>query len=57
MKQCKDCEERHLGCHSDCPDYAEFRAEVERKNELRRLYWEAEAFGKRSWRNKRKVKK
>lgn len=21
---CKDCEKRHLGCHSDCKDYKEF---------------------------------
>ena len=27
---CKDCEERHLGCHSDCERYKAYREEWER---------------------------
>lgn len=26
---CKGCEKRHVGCHSECGSYKEFRAEVD----------------------------
>lgn len=26
---CKDCEKRHVGCHSDCPDHIKDREEYE----------------------------
>lgn len=28
---CQGCEARYLGCHSQCPLYAEFRAECDRR--------------------------
>ena len=38
---CKDCEKRHLGCHSDCPDYLadkarhdELKAKIDRERAL-----------------------
>ena len=32
---CKDCEKRNEGCHSRCPDYLDFRSEVEKIKETR----------------------
>lgn len=29
---CKDCTERHIGCHSTCETYKAFRAELEEKS-------------------------
>lgn len=29
---------RHIGCHSSCKDYKDFRAEVDRENEQRYKY-------------------
>lgn len=26
---CKNCEKRHIGCHSDCEDYAEQRRVID----------------------------
>lgn len=26
---CKNCEERHIGCHSECSSYKEFRSSVD----------------------------
>jgi hypothetical protein len=28
---CKDCIRRNIGCHSSCPDYKEFKIQLERK--------------------------
>ncbi len=28
---CKDCQDRHLGCHDECERYAEANAELERE--------------------------
>lgn len=39
---CKDCTKRKLGCHSDCPDYAEFRQDIDYSNKQRRI--QAESF-------------
>lgn len=32
---CKDCPDRHQGCHSECEKYLEFRKERDELNELR----------------------
>lgn len=32
MLECKCCEERHPGCHSDCPDYILFRKKLDEEN-------------------------
>lgn len=29
---CKGCTERHVGCHSTCPDYIAFRNELDEHN-------------------------
>lgn len=26
---CKDCEERHIGCHSECERYADYRKRID----------------------------
>lgn len=28
---CKDCQKRHAGCHSECKEYAEYKAEHEKR--------------------------
>lgn len=28
VSPCKDCSERHLGCHDRCPKYQDWRKEV-----------------------------
>lgn len=30
---CKDCEKRHVGCHSDCNNYKKFREYMNDKND------------------------
>ncbi len=35
MSPCKDCEDRHNGCHSTCEDYKVFRREIDKVNNLR----------------------
>lgn len=35
---CKDCQDRHHGCHDKCHGYAEWKAELEKVNEERRKY-------------------
>lgn len=37
---CKDCPNRHIGCHADCPDYNGEKAEDDKraKAELKRYY-------------------
>ena len=32
---CKDCVERHVGCHASCPRYAEYKAVCEDRREVR----------------------
>jgi len=34
---CKDCVDRHIGCHMDCERYGKFRAEIDAINARRRL--------------------
>lgn len=37
MKCCKNCPKRKIGCHANCPDYAEEKEEWEKKKK-----WEKE---------------
>ena len=31
---CKDCEERHVGCHSECEKYIEFKRKLRREKDI-----------------------
>ena len=33
ISPCKDCKERHLGCHAGCKKYAEFKAKAEKNKD------------------------
>lgn len=33
---CKNCEDRHMGCHSECERYAKYKQECELENQARR---------------------
>lgn len=33
---CKDCEKRHIGCHSECDSYKEFRSAVDEFSGMKR---------------------
>ena len=35
LPPCKDCPGRHVGCHSECPQYAEFAKSMEAIREER----------------------
>lgn len=35
MNSCKNCEDRHLGCHSTCKDYLRMQKEQDRIREER----------------------
>lgn len=35
---CKDCQDRHQGCHDKCHGYAEWKSNLEKVNEARRKY-------------------
>ena len=58
---CKDCERRHLGCHSECPEYIEFSRErnemLNKRHQEYRILYDNEIVRNRvkGWR--RKVKK
>lgn len=32
---CKDCKKRDIGCHSNCKDYADYRARLEQAHKAR----------------------
>ncbi len=32
---CKGCEKRHVGCHTTCEDYKDFRATLDKEKEAR----------------------
>ena len=32
---CKDCPDRHQGCHSECKKYKEYRKKQDKLNELK----------------------
>lgn len=36
---CKDCVERHVGCHASCPRYAEFKAGCNARRQERAAYY------------------
>lgn len=40
MCECKDCERRYVGCHSQCEDYKQYREQLDRINKQRRAYGE-----------------
>lgn len=56
---CKDCTERHIGCHSECEKYARFCAENEKRKELQRRDKMAAVSGKsplaKPYRNRRSL--
>ena len=33
---CLNCEKRHVGCHSSCEEYAEFKRKKKKKKEIKR---------------------
>ena len=35
---CKDCQDRHPGCHDKCHRYAEWKSKLEKVNDERRKY-------------------
>lgn len=37
LAPCKDCEERYLGCHSECEKYKAYRVQQEKISRCRRL--------------------
>ncbi len=42
---CKDCPNRHVGCHATCPDYAAFKLEQEKIKELKQQERAADGVG------------
>lgn len=41
---CKDCVERHVGCHAECEKYRMAKAETDAAREKERLHRETEAY-------------
>lgn len=41
---CKDCTERHVGCHAECEKYRKAKEETEEAKEKQRLHKETEAY-------------
>lgn len=41
---CKDCQERHMNCHSSCQKYIDFRKQRDLANDSRRKDVELRAF-------------
>lgn len=33
-RHCRDCEERHMGCHSDCEKYLEAKGDYDQRKEF-----------------------
>ena len=33
--KCKGCTERHVGCHSECEHYKEFKNKLDKQHELK----------------------
>lgn len=44
MQTCKGCTRRAVGCHSTCKDYLEYKTEVKRVADIKRLEREATAY-------------
>ncbi len=36
---CKDCAERHVGCHASCPRYGEYKAVCNDRRQKRAAYY------------------
>lgn len=34
---CKNCPKRQIGCHSDCPEYLEYRGKLAEEREIEKL--------------------
>ena len=43
-KQCLNCPDRYVGCHSECDDYKAFRAERDKRLEQQDLNNRSEPF-------------
>jgi len=41
---CKNCTERHMGCHAECEKYRKAREETDAAREKERLHRETEAY-------------
>lgn len=47
---CKDCKDRHIGCHSKCSKYADFRRELKkRRRYARENYFRDDEDDRRMW--------
>ena len=44
---CRNCTDRKVGCHDDCPRYKEFRIRVEEIRENERRIKQNEIFGRK----------
>lgn len=38
---CKDCEDRHSGCHGKCQRFAEWRVKVDERREKERRFYQS----------------
>lgn len=38
LAPCKDCQARHPHCHSECPDYLEFKKAIEETHKKQRFH-------------------
>ena len=38
---CKNCDKRHVACHSECEEYIAYRKEADRVNKKRREFLQA----------------
>lgn len=41
---CKDCEDRDLTCHDDCPKFKRYRAKIDKANKARRAETEISTY-------------
>lgn len=44
LSPCKDCDDRCIGCHTTCGDYAEYKQELERRRTEVKAESESRAF-------------
>jgi len=42
INPCRNCNKRHIGCHSKCKEYIDWKAEWDKRKELERKYKEKE---------------
>ena len=57
MKSCKDCADRHPGCHGHCERYLKEKAEHDELNRKRQLSLEYTAYICRMGRKAQKMKR